>query len=134
MQTIVLGNFETNANKEWPSRHSMDHYAIAAADGGIIEGMMRAAQHLVLFAACGGDGEVEACEPANACSCMDGTARDTRVRLCRRRDVHHLSGDNIEFTCDGNAASIRPLSNIVHSAAFSVELCSSRAGSSRRWS
>jgi hypothetical protein len=64
---------------------------------------MRAALILILVAGCGNDGKVEACEPTNACSCTDGTQRDTAC-TCSGGATCSISGDSIEFTCDGNAA------------------------------
>ena len=57
---------------------------------------------LILLAACGGDAEVEACEPASACSCMDGAERDTAC-VCAGGATCTIEGDSIEFSCDGNA-------------------------------
>jgi hypothetical protein len=58
---------------------------------------------LVLVMSCGGDeAEVESCEPENACSCTDGVDRETAC-VCAGGASCSISGDNIEFSCDGNA-------------------------------
>ena len=64
---------------------------------------MRIAVLVFLLAACGGDGEVETCEPENACTCTDGVARDTAC-VCNGGSTCTITGDSIEFSCGGNAA------------------------------
>jgi hypothetical protein len=61
-----------------------------------------AAVLILLFAACGDEADVESCEPANACSCDDGVERDIAC-VCAGGAECSISGDNIEFSCDGNA-------------------------------
>src|SRR5687767_7674887 len=62
--------------------------------------MVRLALILILLAACGDEADVEACEPESACSCTDGTERDTAC-VCAGGATCTISGDNIEFSCDG---------------------------------
>jgi hypothetical protein len=65
--------------------------------------MWRAALILIVLTACGGDeADVEACEPESACSCTDGVERDTAC-VCVGGATCSISGDSIEFSCDGNA-------------------------------
>jgi hypothetical protein len=54
-------------------------------------------------AACGGDdAEVEFCEPEGACECTDGVERETAC-VCVGGSTCSVDGDDIEFSCDGNA-------------------------------
>src|SRR5215210_6063006 len=64
--------------------------------------MVRTLMILILLGACGDEADVEACEPESACSCTDGTERDTAC-VCAGGATCTISGDSIEFTCDGNA-------------------------------
>jgi len=58
---------------------------------------------ILVMAACGDDAEVKTCMPENACTCMDGIDRDTAC-VCAGGATCTVEGDNIEFSCDGNAA------------------------------
>ena len=59
----------------------------------------------VLLAHCGEEngGTIEQCEPEGACSCSDGTERDTRC-TCVGGSTCSVSGGGIEFYCDGTDA------------------------------
>jgi hypothetical protein len=49
-----------------------------------------------------GDAEVHECSPEGACSCSEGTERDTAC-VCTGGSSCSVDGDNIEFACEGNA-------------------------------
>jgi len=55
-----------------------------------------------LAAGCGGGANVEECEPEGSCSCEPGTERATSCS-CTGGSNCSISGDDIEFQCDGNA-------------------------------
>jgi hypothetical protein len=59
---------------------------------------------LILAAACDdGDAELELCEPEDACFCDEGVEREIAC-VCEGGSTCSISGDSIEFSCDGNAA------------------------------
>jgi len=54
-------------------------------------------------AACGNNNaQIQQCTPTNACTCTAGTQRDTAC-TCSGGASCAISGDSIEFQCDGNA-------------------------------
>ncbi|MFW6023353.1 MAG: hypothetical protein ACOC9O_01290, partial [Myxococcota bacterium] len=57
------------------------------------------------LAGCGNDdgAEVKECMPEDACTCTEGTERETQCS-CTGGSTCTVDGDNIEFACDGNAA------------------------------
>lgn len=50
-----------------------------------------------------GNVQVHECTPEGACTCTEGTQRETACS-CEGGSSCVVTGDNIEFACDGNAA------------------------------
>jgi hypothetical protein len=64
---------------------------------------MAMASSVAVALSCGGNStKVETCEPEGACSCTEGMQRDTAC-VCVGGSSCSISGDSIEFSCDGNA-------------------------------
>jgi hypothetical protein len=47
--------------------------------------------------------EIHSCEPENACTCTDTSTERDLLCTCSGGATCSIDGDNIEFSCDGNA-------------------------------
>lgn len=81
-------------------RHTLLCYVVRMMGGVKVVGVLLGA---LLLTHCSDDATIEQCEPTNACSCTDGTERDTRC-TCVGGSTCEVTGGGIEFYCEGNAA------------------------------